>query len=87
MESSLLPEEKEWDQWRTSLPTRALLEMLRRSRQGILEQWAAGVFQTEDVQATAVANAAGLAEVRLYERLLELDYDQLKEVLSDERSG
>jgi hypothetical protein len=60
---------------------------MERAREGVKEQWAAGsfqVFEGSDALNTTIANASALAEVRTYERLIELDYEQFTLMLEEE---
>jgi hypothetical protein len=49
-----------------------------------MEQWAAGQFQQESRDSILILNAAALGELRAYERLEELDYEQIEETLRDD---
>jgi hypothetical protein len=58
-----------------------------------MEQWANGRFQADtetEWEHTALANAGALGELAAYERLKDLDYDQLLTLLGveeDEQSN
>jgi hypothetical protein len=43
-----------------------------------------GNFQSDDVKATAAANAEALGQVKLLRDLQELDYARLTEIVSDD---
>jgi hypothetical protein len=49
-----------------------------------MEQWASGGFQGETRDEILTLNAAALGQVKVYEQLIELSYEQFHEVLSDE---
>jgi hypothetical protein len=49
-----------------------------------MEQWAAKAFMGEARDEVLILNAAALGAVELYTQLIELDYQQLKEVLKDD---
>ena len=75
---------EEWEEWRLSQVTKALLDYLRRSQVLLQEQWGSKMFQGETGYEVGVRNATALGEYEAYGRLLELDVDKLNEVLNDE---
>jgi hypothetical protein len=55
--------------------------------EGVKEQWANGAFQVfdgSDALNTTIANAGALAELRTYERLMDLSYEQFTLMLEEE---
>jgi hypothetical protein len=60
---------------------------MERAREGVKEQWASGAFQVfegSDALNTTIANASALAEVRTYDRLIEMDYEQFTLMLEEQ---
>jgi hypothetical protein len=49
-----------------------------------MEQWSRGVFTEDSIEETALANSNALGEMSCLNRLIELDYENLKDALEDE---
>lgn len=49
-----------------------------------MEQWASGAFMSSDREEMITANFQALAEVRVYERLYDLTYEDFIEALKEE---
>jgi hypothetical protein len=60
-----------------------LKEYLRRSRRGLQDQWANGVFEGETKDQVAILSAGARGELIAYRRILELDYQQISDILED----
>lgn len=54
---------------------------MRLWAEGLKSQWSKKMFQREEAQHTAEANAAALAQIEVIEKFLELDHIQLAEGL------
>lgn len=61
-----------------------LWELLEKWKQGLKEQWSNKVFQRENTQHTAEANAGALAQFELLNKLTELDIEEINEAFSDD---
>ncbi len=73
-----------WEGWLLDPVTREFRLGLSAWRMGLAKQWMEGDFQSENIEVTAMANAQGVAEVKLLERILELDEVRLNGILEDE---
>lgn len=49
-----------------------------------MEQWRAGAFQGEGKEETYILESFARGEAMAYQRILELEFDQVNEVLKDE---
>jgi hypothetical protein len=58
--------------------------VLEEWRGALMEQWAGSVYQKDTAQATAEANAAALAQMKILEDILELDADKINTTLGVE---
>ena len=54
------------------------------ARGAILEQWASGAFQAATIEETALANANAMGSVNELNRLIDIDFEVINEVLSSE---
>lgn len=61
-----------------------LNKFLPKWREDLRRQWEAGVFQSEDLYQTSVANIQALGQCKVLEQISELEYEQLTGRLSDE---
>lgn len=61
-----------------------LNEFLGQWREVLKQQWESGNFQSDDLYQTSIANAEALAKCRLLKELIELDFDQVHQGLTDE---
>ena len=50
-----------------------------------MEQWASRVFQGETAEQTALMNEGVLGQVAVIDKLLDLDYSQVKETFDDDK--
>ena len=75
---------EDWNEWRQRPETQELLKFLALARQALMEQWAAKQFQGETRDEVLILNSAALGKMEAYQEILELNYEQLKEVLTDE---
>lgn len=55
---------------------------MRLWKEGLKEQWSKGVFQREQPEYTAEANAAALGQLEVIDKFLELTAEQLEESLN-----
>ena len=76
--------EEAFQGWKADPVTQDYYKLLREWRAALMEQWAAGQFQQESRDSILILNAAALGELRAYERLEELDYEQIEETLRDD---
>jgi hypothetical protein len=79
-----IPAETEWATWQSLPTTLAHRELLRKWRQGLMEQWASGLFDGPKFAENSIRNAGAIAQIRLIEKLLDLKYEQLEEAFTDE---
>ena len=79
-----IPTEEQFLEWLSHPVTQAHQEVLQKWRESLKEQWAAGNFQAASRDESLLANVGALGQVTLLQDLIELDYDKLFEVLSDE---
>lgn len=70
--------------WKASLGTQAVMEYLRRDKEILKDQWAAGSFQSRSTLETTVANAQAIGVIRKLEEIVELSYSQYYEVMTGE---
>jgi hypothetical protein len=73
----------QWEAWLNSPVTLALHNLASKARQGLMEQWAAGLFQG-DHDELLIRNSAALGELTAWNRIRELELDQLNEVFEDD---
>lgn len=59
--------------------TRAFREFLSDWREGIKEQWAKGHFREMTKDETELSTSEALAQVKLLEQILEVDYERFSE--------
>lgn len=76
--------EEEWQAWMEHRVTGLLRQFLRQAQQGLMEQWRAGAFQGEGKEETYILESFARGEAMAYQRILELEFDQVNEVLKDE---
>jgi hypothetical protein len=74
----------ELQEWLSHPVGEAFQEFLRKWKESLQDQWAAGAFQGESSEVTMAANASALGQIRMIETLLGLEYDHFVEVLEDE---
>jgi len=84
MAEQRLPMEAEFREWLEHPVTRAHQDLLRRWREGLKEQWAAGVFSSSRSNETHAANLQALGQVAQLDQLLKLDYEEFIEGLRNE---
>jgi hypothetical protein len=70
--------EQEFQEWRSLQGTQVFYQLLRAWREALKEQWAKGHW-VGDLE----GNSAAIAQVDMIEKLLDLDYTQVKESLDE----
>lgn len=78
-----MPSEEEFDSWKGQGMTQLFMEVLRKRREGLKEQWATGNFSDSFDVAMAVKNAGATGACSAYQMVLDLDYQDILGV-SDE---
>ena len=81
---SQIPAEEEFLAWLEHPVTQSFQHLLKIWQDSLKDQWAAGNFQSEDVESTAFMNAVALGQSRILDRITELDYEQFAGGLEDE---
>ena len=76
--------EEEYKLWKADPVTQDFFKLLRKSQAVLMEQWAAGGFNSEDPTVTHAANVSAVGEYKGYQKLLDLDHEQIEEGLRDE---
>lgn len=56
--------------------TQKYRKLLKKWREDLKEQWAAGLFTSQDREEMVTANFQALATVSILEKLAKLDYDE-----------
>ena len=72
-----LPTEQEFQDWLEHPATQALRSLLLQEIQTLKDQWAAGAFTNEAQYATHMLNASAIGGIRVAERVIAMDYDQI----------
>lgn len=72
-----LPTEQEFQDWLEHPATQALRSLLSQEVQTLKDQWASGAFTNEGQYATQMLNASAIGSIRVAERILSVDYEQL----------
>jgi hypothetical protein len=70
--------------WKADPVTQDFYKLLRAFQQGLMEQWSSGAFNDDNPSVTHAANVSAVGEGRAYEKLIELDFEQIEEALNDE---
>ena len=78
-----LPTSLEWDEWKQHPCSEALRQVLRNWQDQLKEQWAAGQFTDLAQFGTAILNAKAIGNCEAFQRILELEYEQLESELDD----
>jgi|APCry1669189101_1035198.scaffolds.fasta_scaffold99286_1 hypothetical protein len=78
-----LPTEQEWQEWKQHPCSEALQKILRNWQESLKSQWAAGTFTDQSQFGTAISNAKAIGNCEAFERVLELEYEQLESELDD----
>lgn len=74
--------EEAFQGWKADPVTQDYYKLLREWRAALMEQWAAGQFNSDEPTVTHAANCGAVGEVRLLQKLLELDLEQFEEGLN-----
>lgn len=83
MQTRAMPSEEEFDSWKSQGLTMMVMEVLRKRREVLKEQWANGNFSDSFDMAMAVKNAGATGACSAYQMVLDLDYQDILGV-SDE---
>lgn len=78
-----LPTEQEWLDWQQHPCSEALRQILRNWQDSLKSQWAAGAFTDLSQFGTAILNAKAIGNCEAFERILDLEYEQLESELDD----
>uniref|UniRef100_UPI002B40728B hypothetical protein n=1 Tax=Pseudomonas aeruginosa TaxID=287 RepID=UPI002B40728B len=76
--------EQEFQNWKENPATRAILEYLSRCQEVLRYQWATGMLSDESPGRQKAAMDSALAEHVTLQRLIQLDYEQYKEVMHND---
>lgn len=76
--------EEEYLTWRADPVTQEYLEILRLWREALKEQWARGEFNSDIPNETAIMNAGALREIACLNKLIDLDFEDIKETFDGE---
>ena len=76
----------DWEEWRESPVTKAVFRRFPlKAMDSLKDQWAHSNFMGEgNRDEVLLLNAAALGEYKAYERLVELEYEQLMEIMQDD---
>lgn len=80
-----LPEENEFTAWLDDPVTKAVFALLEKGIEDRKEQWAVGDFEDASQFTTAIKGARAIGNCEALKSILELEYEQLVGVLSDEK--
>lgn len=73
----------EWESWKQEPATKVWFEFLKKLIAVSKEEWTLGHFTSERGDATLQLNAEAIGRVNALKRLLDVDYEDLVEELSD----
>lgn len=76
--------QEEFLAWKADPVTQVTYQLMRLWKEKLKEQWSKKVFQRDDPQSTAEANAAALAQIEVLDKLLEIDEVNIQEAFEDE---
>jgi len=79
-----VPTEEEVKGWLAHPTTRAFREMLRLGREELKERWARRMLRGETEHDTVILETVALAQIELTDKLLNLDYEQFIDGLTEE---
>ena len=82
--SKRIPLPEELEEWLHHPVTEAFQEFLRKWRESLQSQWAAGQFQVDNPEHTAAMNAGALGQIVMINHMLDLEYERFEEVLRDD---
>lgn len=72
-----MPSEEEFDSWKSQGMTQLVMEIIRKRRETLKEQWANGSFSDSFDMAMAVKNAGATGACSAYQIILDLDYQDI----------
>lgn len=72
-----MPSEEEFDSWKGQRMTQLVMEVMRKHREALKEQWANGSFSDSFDMAMAVKNAGATGACSAYQMILDLDYQDI----------
>lgn len=78
---------EEFSEWLDHPVTKQYQQILLSLRKDLLEQWAAGNFTGSSAEETVQLNAKALGRIHQLEELMELEYDDIREVQSRLQTG
>ena len=74
--TSQVLEKEQLEAWLVEPATQAVLMALARRRDELKEEWAAGAFTRDTIEANALLNAAKIGEVNTLVDILTMDHDR-----------
>ena len=80
-----IPTEGEYLAWLDHPVSKAYRHLLRQWREGIKDQWALGNFTSKTMEESVILNSEAIGQVNNLERLIELEYAEFIEGLSDDK--
>ena len=75
---------EEWKEWEAHPVTKVFREYLEGRQKSLQDQWAVGMFQSEEPVSTQSANQNALSEMNVTREILELEFSQVEGVLRNE---
>ena len=78
-----LPTEQEWLEWKQHPCSEALQQILLNWKNELKSQWAAGTFTDLSQFGTAILNAKAIGNCEAFDKIAELEYEQLESELDD----
>lgn len=81
----MIPSKEEWEVLQTSPMFQALRQVLRVWVEEAKEEWARGIYTAERSDATVQLNAEALGRVGALMQIIDIEYDDIERLLSDER--
>lgn len=78
-----LPTEQEWRDWKQHPCSEVMRIILNNWKEQLKSQWAAGSFTDLSQFGTAILNAKAIGNCEAFDRMIELEYEQLEQELDN----
>lgn len=79
--------QRELDEWKTHPTTQLFLNSLRIWQKSIKNQWAAGQFNLDTIEATALANHKAASEYGIIDQILTLDAEAIEGIYENDKDS
>jgi hypothetical protein len=77
-------EREEWLEWQKHPGTKALFQVLSQWEEELKARWSRGEFTDVSQYEAAIVNAKRIGQCEIIHHLLNMDYEQVVSVLSDD---